>query len=90
MENEDGQSSNTCNDQDSNISFKNDTDDEIDMTVIEEENWIDSTEKEAQTEPWKRWKMRRFDVGTRLIKNEMETGAENSIYSESEMDSESC
>ena len=35
MKNEDGQSSNTHNDQDSDISFENDTDDEIDTTVIE-------------------------------------------------------
>ena len=34
---EDGQSSNTHNDQDSDISFENDTDDEIDTTAIEEE-----------------------------------------------------
>ena len=53
-ESEDGQSSNTHNDQDSDISFENDTDEEIDTTVIEEEDWIDYI-KEAQTKPWKRW-----------------------------------
>ena len=31
----------TCNDQDSDISFKNDTDDEIDTTAIEEEEWME-------------------------------------------------
>ena len=40
-ENEDGQSSNTCYHQDSDISFKNDTDEEIDKTAIEEEEWIE-------------------------------------------------
>ena len=40
-ENEDGRSSNTCYDQDSDISFKNDTDEEIDTTAIEEEEWIE-------------------------------------------------
>ena len=40
-ENEDGQSSNTCNDQDSDISFENHADDEIDTTAIEEEEWIE-------------------------------------------------
>ena len=40
-ENEGGQSSNTRNDQDSDISFENDTDDEIDTTAIEEEDWIE-------------------------------------------------
>ena len=39
-ESEDGQSSNTHNDQDSEISFDNDTDEQIDATVIEEEDWI--------------------------------------------------
>ena len=40
-ENEDGQCSNTCYDQDGGISFENDTDDEIDTTAIEEEEWIE-------------------------------------------------
>ena len=40
MKSEDGQSSNTHNDQDSDISFENDTDDDIDTTVLEEEEWI--------------------------------------------------
>ena len=44
-ENGDGQSSDTHKDQDSNISFENDTDDEMDTTEIEEENWIDYIKK---------------------------------------------
>ena len=40
-ESEDGHSSNTHNDQDSDVSFENDTDEEIDITVIEEEDWIE-------------------------------------------------
>ena len=40
MKNEDGRSSKTHNDQDSGISFESDTDDEIDTTEIEEEDWI--------------------------------------------------
>ena len=40
-ETEDGQSSNTCYDQDSDISFKNDTDEEIDTTAIEEDECVD-------------------------------------------------
>ena len=50
-ESEDGQSSNTCYDQDSDISFTNDTDEEIDTTAIEEEEWIEYIKKEAQTKP---------------------------------------
>ena len=37
-ESEDGQSSNTHNDQDSDVSFENDADEEIDATEIEEED----------------------------------------------------
>ena len=40
-ESEDRQSSKTHNDQDSDVSFENDTDEEIDTTVIEEEDWIE-------------------------------------------------
>ena len=40
-ENEDGQSSITHNDEDSDISFESDTDDEIDTTEIKEEDWIE-------------------------------------------------
>ena len=40
-ETEDGHSSNTNCDQDSDISFMNDTDEEIDTAVIEEEDWIE-------------------------------------------------
>ena len=40
-ENGDGQSPNTHKDQDSDISFENDTDDEIDTTAIEKEEWIE-------------------------------------------------
>ena len=62
----DVQGSNTHNEQDSYISFENDTDDEIDTTAIEAEEWLENLEKEAQTKPLKRWRMRSFDVGSRL------------------------
>ena len=38
---EDGQSSNTHKDQDSDVSFENDTEEEIDTSEIEEEDWIE-------------------------------------------------
>ena len=44
-ESEDGQGSNTHNDQDSDVSFENDTDEEIDMTVIEVEDWIEYSKR---------------------------------------------
>ena len=40
-ESEDGQNSNTHKDQDSDVSFENDTEEEIDTTEIEEEDWIE-------------------------------------------------
>ena len=52
-ENEDGQSTNTCYDQDSDISFKNDTDEEIDTTANEEEEWVEYM-KRAQMKPLRR------------------------------------
>ena len=80
-ESEDGQSSNTHKDQDSDVSFENDAEEEMDTTEIEEEDWIDATET---------WEMRRFVAGTRLTKNEMEAGAEKSNITECEMVDESC
>ena len=41
----DGQRSITHNDQDSDVSFGNDIDEEIDTTEIEEENWIEYIER---------------------------------------------
>ena len=72
----DDQSTTTQNDVDSEVSFEDDADDEIDTTLIEEEDWIEDI-KEALKKPWKRWKAQRFDAGTRLTKIEMEIGIEN-------------
>ena len=41
----DGQSATTQNDVDSEVSFEDDADEEIDTTVIEEEDWIEHIEK---------------------------------------------
>ena len=46
-ETEDGHSSNTNCDQDSDISFMNDTVEEIDTAVIEEEDWIEYMKRSA-------------------------------------------
>ena len=40
-ENEDGQSSNSHKDQDTDVSFENDAEEEIDTTETEEEVWAD-------------------------------------------------
>ena len=44
-------------DQDSDASFENDTEEEIDTTEIEEEDWIEYIKKEALRKPWNGWKM---------------------------------
>ena len=44
-ESEDGQSSNTHKDQDRDVSFENDTEEEMDTTEVEEEDWIDYTKR---------------------------------------------
>ena len=67
-ESEDGQSSVTHNDQDSDVSFENDTDEEIDSTVIEEEDLIEYTKRSADEAIEKMDEMRRFNAGTRLKK----------------------
>ena len=54
-ESEDGQSLNTHKVQDSDVSVENDTEEEIDTVEIEEEDWIESTWKDAQPMPCKRW-----------------------------------
>ena len=66
-ENGDGQSSDTHDDQDSNISFEKDTDDEIHTTEIEEENWI-AYKKEAPKKSLIRWMTPSFDAGARHTK----------------------
>ena len=48
-ESEDGQSSISHKDQDSDVSSESDTDEEIDTTKIEEEDWVDYIE--APTKP---------------------------------------
>ena len=57
----DGQSTRTQNDVDSEVSFEDDADEEIDTTVIEEE-WIEYIKKEALKMQWKRWNTQRFDA----------------------------
>ena len=44
-------SSNSHKDQDSDVSFENDTEEEIGTTEIEEEDWVDYIKKESQTMP---------------------------------------
>ena len=47
-ESEDGQSSNTHNDQDSDVSFEFDAEEEIDTTEIEEGDWIEYFKKQMR------------------------------------------
>ena len=60
-ENGDGLSTTTHNDVDSEVSFEDDADEEIDTTLIEEEDWIEYIKKEAQMKPRKRWKAQKID-----------------------------
>ena len=55
---------NAHNDQDSDVSFEIDNDEEIDTPVIEEEDWIEYIRRSHGIDG----KMRRFGVGTRLMK----------------------
>ena len=44
----DGQSTTTHNDVDSEVSFEDDADDEIDTTLIEEEDWIEYIKRSTE------------------------------------------
>ena len=65
----DGQSTSTQNDADSEVSFEDDADEEIDTTLIEEEDWIEYIKRSTE-DAMEKWKAQRFDAGTRLTKNE--------------------
>ena len=84
------QSSTTHNDQDSDVSFENDTDEEIDTTEIEEENWIEYIKRSTgeAMEKIKNAKIRCWNKTQK--KNDMETGAENNYITERKMVEESC
>ena len=77
----DGQSSVSHNDQDSDVSLEIGTDEEIDAAEIEEEEWIEYIRR-STIEAMEKMEMQRFDAGTRLTGNEMETGAETSNVTE--------
>ena len=47
-ESEDGQSSNSHKVQDSDVSFENDSEEEIDTTEIEEEDWIEYMKRSTE------------------------------------------
>ena len=76
-ENGDGLSTTTHNDVDSEVSFEEDADEEIDTTVIEEEDWIEyikrSTEDAMEKDGTRKDSMLEQDTQ----KNEMEIGTEN-------------
>ena len=72
----DGQSTSTQKDVDSEVSFEDDADEEIDTTVIEEEDWIEYIKRSTEDamEKMERAKIRCWN---RTQKNEMEIGTEN-------------
>ena len=73
----DGQSTKSKYDVDSEVTFDEDSDKEMDTISIEEEDWIEYIKKEAQLTLWTRWNVQRFVAGTGHTKNEMEIGTEN-------------
>ena len=81
-ESADGQSSITHNDQNSDVTFEIDTDEEIDTTEIEEENWIEYT-KRSTDEAMEKMENAKIGCWNKTQKkNEMETGAEHSTITE--------
>ena len=72
----DGQSTKTHDDVDSEVTFEDDPDEEMDTTAIGEEDWIDYTKRSTVDAHWTRWNAQRLDAGTGPTKNEMEIGTE--------------
>ena len=76
----DGQSTTTHNDVESEVSFEDDADEEIDTTVIEEEDWIEYMKRSTEDAMEKMSHSKR--CWNRTHKNEMEIGTENSDIAE--------
>ena len=73
----DGLSTTTHNDVDSEVSFENDDDEEIDTPLIEEEDWIDYI-KRSTDEAMEKMESAKIRCWNKTHKkNEMETGIEN-------------
>ena len=85
-----GLSTTTRNDVDSDVSFEDDADEEIDTTSIEEEDWIEYIKRSTEEAIENEWKAQRFDAGTRLTKNEMVTGTENRHFTKRQMAEKGC
>ena len=72
----DDQSTTIHNDVDSEVSFEDDADEEIDATVVEEEEWIVYIKRSTE-DAMEKLHTQRLDAGTGPTKNEMEIGTEN-------------
>ena len=72
----DGQSTTTQNDVDSEVSFEDDADNEIDATLIEEEDWIEYIKRSTE-EAMEKMERAKIRCWNRTHKNEMEIGTEN-------------
>ena len=81
-ESDDGQSSSTHKDQDSDMSFENDTEKEIDTTKIEAEDWTEYVKRNTDDAIEKMGKYEDPMLQQDSQKNEMETDAEDSKISE--------
>ena len=77
----DGQSTTTHNDVDSEVSFEDDADEEIDTTVNEEEDWIENMKRSTEDE-MEKMSHSKIRCWNRTHKNEMEIGTENSDITE--------
>ena len=73
----DGLSTTTHNDVDSEVSFEDDADEEIDTTSIEEEDWIEYIKRSTEEAKEKMESAKNRCWNKDSQKNEMETGAEN-------------
>ena len=78
----DDQSTKTQDDVDSEVTFEDDPDEEMDATAIEEEEWIDYIKREALLDALEKMEHANIRCWNRPTKNEMEIGTENCNFTE--------
>ena len=84
-----GLSTTTHTDVDSDVSFEDDADEEIDTTSIEEEDWIEYIKRSTE-EAIEKMESAQSRCWNKTHKNEMETGTENRHFTKRQMAEKGC
>ena len=84
-----GLSTTTHKDVDSDVSFEDDADEEIDTTSIEEEDWIEHMKRSTE-DAMDKMAHAKIRCWNRVHKDEMETGTENRQFTKRQMAEKGC